>query len=36
MALGAAALCFSMLRTLAADVVRLRAGGENVEGAGEP
>jgi TRAP-type transport system small permease protein len=30
MLLGAAALCFSMLRTLAADVARLRAGGERM------
>jgi TRAP-type C4-dicarboxylate transport system permease small subunit len=35
MLLGAAALCFSMLRTLAADVARLRLG-EKTEGAGEP
>jgi TRAP-type C4-dicarboxylate transport system permease small subunit len=35
MLLGAAALCFSMLRTLAADVARLRLGGKT-EGAGEP
>jgi TRAP-type C4-dicarboxylate transport system permease small subunit len=36
MMLGAAALCFSMVRTLAADVARLRAFGETAEGAGEP
>ena len=36
MALGAAALCFSMLRTLAADVARLRNTGTKAEGAGEP
>jgi TRAP-type transport system small permease protein len=36
MMLGAAALCFSMLRTLAADVVRLRALGKTTEGSGEP
>jgi TRAP-type C4-dicarboxylate transport system permease small subunit len=36
MMLGAAALCFSMLRTLAADVGRLRAFGKTTEGAGEP
>jgi TRAP-type C4-dicarboxylate transport system permease small subunit len=36
MMLGAAALCFSMLRTLAADIVRLRAFGKTAEGAGEP
>jgi len=36
MMLGAAALCFSMLRTLAADVARLRAFGKTTEGAGEP
>lgn len=35
MGLGAAALCFSMLRTLAVDIVRLRAGGERTEDAGE-
>ena len=35
MLLGAAALCFSMLRTLAADVAKLRAG-DQTEGAGEP
>jgi TRAP-type transport system small permease protein len=34
MVLGAAAACFSMVRTLAADVARLRAAGK--EGAGEP
>ena len=31
MMLGAAALCFSMVRTLAADVARLRAHGDTVE-----
>ena len=36
MLLGAAALCLSMLRTLAADVARLRTGGQMAEGAGEP
>jgi TRAP-type C4-dicarboxylate transport system permease small subunit len=36
MMLGAAALCFSMLRTLIADVARLRASGKTTEGAGEP
>jgi TRAP-type C4-dicarboxylate transport system permease small subunit len=36
MMLGAAALCFSMVRTLAADVARLRAFGKTTEGAGEP
>jgi TRAP-type C4-dicarboxylate transport system permease small subunit len=36
MMLGAAALCFSMLRTLAADVARLRALGKPTEGSGEP
>jgi TRAP-type C4-dicarboxylate transport system permease small subunit len=36
MMLGAAALCFSMLRTLAADVARLRALGKATEGSGEP
>ena len=36
MVLGAAALCFSVLRTLAADVARLRALGKTTEGAGEP
>jgi TRAP-type C4-dicarboxylate transport system permease small subunit len=35
MALGAAALCFSMLRTLVADVARLRDVGKTAEGAGE-
>jgi TRAP-type C4-dicarboxylate transport system permease small subunit len=35
MMLGAAALCFSMVRTLAADVGRLRAFGKTAEGAGE-
>ena len=36
MMLGAAALCFSMLRTLAADIARLRALGKTTEGSGEP
>src|SRR3984893_11165687 len=36
MMFGAAALCFSMVRTLAADVARLRACGKTTEGAGEP
>ena len=36
MMLGAAALCFSMLRTLVADVARLRGPGKTTEGAGEP
>jgi TRAP-type C4-dicarboxylate transport system permease small subunit len=36
MMLGAAALCFSVARTLAADVARLRAIGKTAEGAGEP
>jgi TRAP-type C4-dicarboxylate transport system permease small subunit len=36
MMLGAAALCFSMARTLAADVARLRALGRTTEGASEP
>src|ERR1700722_10325746 len=36
MMLGAAALCFSMLRTLAADSARLRALGKPTEGFGEP
>ena len=36
MALGAAALCFSMLRTLAADVARLRSASKTPERAGEP
>jgi hypothetical protein len=36
MMLGAAALCFSVVRTLAADVGRLRALGRTTEGAGEP
>ena len=36
MMLGAAALCFSVVRTLAADVARLRALGTTTEGAGEP
>ena len=36
MMLGAAALCFSMLRTLAADIARLRAFGKPTEGSGEP
>jgi hypothetical protein len=36
MMLGAAALCFSMLRTLAADIARLRTRGKTTEGFGEP
>jgi TRAP-type C4-dicarboxylate transport system permease small subunit len=36
MMLGAAALCFSVARTLAADVARLRAFGKTTEGASEP
>ncbi len=36
MLLGAAALCVSMLRTLAADIARLRASATTREGAGEP
>jgi TRAP-type C4-dicarboxylate transport system permease small subunit len=36
MALGAAALCFSLVRTLAADIARLRAHGEATEGRSEP
>jgi TRAP-type C4-dicarboxylate transport system permease small subunit len=36
MMLGAAALCFSMVRTLAADVGRLRALGRTTERASEP
>jgi TRAP-type C4-dicarboxylate transport system permease small subunit len=36
MMLGAAALCFSVARTLAADVARLRATGTTAERAGEP
>jgi TRAP-type C4-dicarboxylate transport system permease small subunit len=36
MALGAAALCFSLVRTLAADIVRLRAHGNATENRGEP
>ena len=36
MALGAAALCFAMVRTLAADIVRLRGSRQTAEGAGEP
>ena len=36
MALGAAAMCFSMLRTLAADIARLRTAGKTPEGTGEP
>jgi TRAP-type C4-dicarboxylate transport system permease small subunit len=36
MMLGAAALCFSMVRTLAAHVARLRAFGKTTEGASEP
>jgi len=36
MMLGAAALCFSVLRTLAADITRWRAVGKMAEGASEP
>ena len=36
MMLGAAALCFSVVRTLAADIARMRALGTTTEGAGEP
>ncbi len=36
MMLGAAALCFSVARTLAADIARMRAFGKTAEGAGEP
>src|ERR1700686_4604676 len=36
MMLGAAALCFSMVRTLAADIARMRALGKTAEGSGEP
>jgi hypothetical protein len=36
MMLGAAALCFSMARTLAADVARLRALGRTTGRASEP
>lgn len=36
MALGAAALCFSMLRTLAADIARLRQPAKATGGIGEP
>jgi TRAP-type C4-dicarboxylate transport system permease small subunit len=36
MALGAAALCFSILRTLAADLARLRGIAKTAEDAGEP
>ena len=36
MVLGAAALCFSMVRTLAADIARLRASARTPEGDGEP
>jgi TRAP-type transport system small permease protein len=36
MMLGVAALCFSVVRTLAADVARLRAFGKTTEGASEP
>jgi TRAP-type C4-dicarboxylate transport system permease small subunit len=36
MMLGAAAVCFTMLRTLAADVGRLRRARTTAEGAGEP
>jgi TRAP-type C4-dicarboxylate transport system permease small subunit len=36
MALGAAALCFSMVRTLLADIARVKAVRTTAEGAGEP
>jgi len=36
MALGAAALCFSMVRSLAANVARLRRSRKTAEGGGEP
>jgi TRAP-type C4-dicarboxylate transport system permease small subunit len=36
MMLGAAAVCFTMLRTLAADIARLRTAATTDEGAGEP
>ena len=36
MMLGAAALCFSVVRTLVADIARMRAFGKTTEGAGEP
>ena len=36
MLLGAAAVCFTMLRTLAADIARLRTARTTAEGAGEP
>ena len=36
MVLGAAAMCFSMARTLVADVARVRAFGKTTEGASEP
>jgi TRAP-type transport system small permease protein len=36
MMIGAAALCFSMVRTLAADIARLRAFAKTAEGAGGP
>jgi len=36
MVLGAAAVCFSMVRTLAAHVARVRAFGKTTEGTGEP
>jgi len=36
MLLGAAAVCFTMLRTLAADIARLLAAAKTTEGAGEP
>jgi TRAP-type C4-dicarboxylate transport system permease small subunit len=36
MMLGAAAVCFTMLRTLAADVARVRAAGKTAEGDREP
>jgi TRAP-type C4-dicarboxylate transport system permease small subunit len=36
MMIGAAALCFSMVRTLAADIARLRTFAKTAESAGEP
>jgi TRAP-type transport system small permease protein len=36
MMLGVAALCFSLLRTFAADIARLRASARSTEAAGEP
>jgi len=36
MVLGATAMCFSMVRTLAADIVRLRSFARTAEGPGEP